>query len=198
MKLIRTFLIGAATVALAGCVGGGAARGQKVSEDQFKADAAKAQEQDHQYSKATFKYKIVEKHKNDGDKDLNISGQATYTYGNSGWEADAGQNIPEVVLEMDYNIGQKISWAIGGVPDSKEYKVNYYKAPLGVSYSMSQKGSESGVSASYSIYALMEFDQYGYLVRGVSKLSSSTKISAGGQTVSVSTSEEAEFEIIYK
>ena len=200
MKLIKTFFIGAATLALSSCAMGGgvSAKGQRVSEEQFEAEANKI-EKGHQHSEATVKYSIAESHKNDGGENVNVKGQIKFTHGDSGWTLNAGQNVPEVALEgAEAYVGMTIDVGLGGLPSGSQYNVKYYKAPLGASYSMSQKSSESGSSYSYSIAAVMEFDNYGYVIRVASKGSSSSKVSVAGVSASSSYSTTSEITITYK
>lgn len=197
MKLIKTFFIGATALTLSACAMGGGAKGQKVSEEKFAAEAAKVE--DHQYSKATVKYSIVEKHKNDGEKDVNEKGTLKFSFSNGSWELDAGQNMPEAIGEYEDYLGLRISYAMSMIPSGEEaYTVSYYTNPLGVYAKMSQKASESGVSISMSASSYMGFDKYGYLVEATSSYDYSYKVSVAGVSSSQSANEKMEVNISYQ
>ena len=196
MKLIKTFFIGAAALTLSACAMGGGAKGTKVSEEKFAAEAAKVE--DHQYSKATVKYSIVEKHKNDGEKDVTEKGTLKFSFSNGSWGLDAGQSMPEAIREYDEYLGLRISYAMSMIPSGQGYTINYYTNPLGMYAKMSQKQSESGVSYSVSASAYMGFDKYGYLVEATSTYDYSYKVSAGGVSASQSANEKNEVTISYQ
>lgn len=197
MKLIKTFFLGATVMALGGCAMGGgvSAEGQKVNEAQFQEEAAKVE--DHQYTKATVTYSIVEKHTGDGEPNVNDKGKLTFTY-DGGWQLDAGQNVPESISAYEDYLGLKVSAAMAMIPDGSGYTISYYKSPLGILSKMSQSQSESGVSYSVSANAYMKFDKYGYLIKGVSTYKVSYKMNVAGQKASYSIDEKNEVTISYQ
>ena len=199
MKLIKTFFIGATALTLSACsMGGGAggASGTKCSEEQFLEEAAKVE--NHQYTKATAKYSIVEKDSSDSSGNVNEKGTLTFTYKDGYWQPDSGQKVSDAAEDYEVYIGMRVTSALSYLPSSSEYNVKYYKNPLGVSYNYSYSVKESGVSSSQKASGSMEFDKYGYLVKGSTSYESSTKVSAAGVSASYSSSSKAEVTISYQ
>jgi len=190
MKLVKAFLLGAALVSMTACAGG---KGTAISEQQFKEEAAKVQEKT--YSKAVVSYSSMSKDSADKEQNFTRSGKLNFTFKNGSFELDANQTVPDD-LDLEGYVGGKVSTFINSVPSS--YTAKYYKAPLGIYFEYKTGGSESGVSYTSSAYGYLQFNEYGFLVKGEVGEKSKTSVNVSGVKSSHSSESKSTLTISYQ
>jgi hypothetical protein len=199
MKLTKVLLLGVAAFSLAACSGG---HGTKVDEKAFIEEAQKCE--DKTFSKATLSYSYTMKQTVSGTTtSASDKGSYTFTNNNGTYVLDDNQTVDSTLEGLDSFVGINVKVGISDVAEdfaNPDYKIAYYKAPLGFSATMDvvDNDDDTGMKMTAKTETYLQFDQYGYFTKATYTMSEKMSMKSAGVTISANVKMTLNITVSYK